>query len=202
MRPVLDIPYSPESYTPVDLGGLDATQVEQTVMACLRQPGVRVAYGGYLEARNLYAGFTHFDPGSGRVRNIHLGLDLWAPAGTAVLAPESGKVHSWDNRTGPGDYGGIVLLEHPTPNGVIFTLYGHLSPESLQGLTPGCPFVQGEVIGSLGTPSENGGYFPHLHFQVIRNLEGYRGDYPGVCCREELDHYRTNCPDPIPYLGL
>ncbi|MGB5188485.1 MAG: peptidase M23, partial [Robiginitalea sp.] len=56
-------------------------------------------------------------------------------------------------------------------------------------------------IGRLGSAKENGGYAPHLHFQLIRDLEGFRGDYPGVCALQQLEFYRQNCPDPMKYLN-
>jgi hypothetical protein len=34
--------------------------------------------------------------------------------------------------------------------------------------------------------SVNGDYAPHLHFQIISNIEDYQGDYPGVCSKSDL----------------
>lgn len=161
----------------------------------------RVAFGGYLERRGLYDGFGHFNPGESGKREYHLGIDFWAPAGTSVHAPWEGKVHSWANRTAPGDYGPVLLLEHQVHNETLYSLYGHLSAGSLSGLHEGQKIEMGQAIGRLGTPEENGGYAPHLHFQVIRDLEGFRGDYPGVCAWEQLEFYRQNCPDPLEYLN-
>jgi len=48
----------------------------------------------------------------------------------------------------------------------------------------------------LGKPDENGGWPPHLHFQLIRDMQGFVGDYPGVCAKQDLTFYANNCPDP------
>lgn len=201
MRPILDIPYSPGAYRPIDLTGLSDAGCREALAGYWDMPGVRVAYGGYMERRGLYDGFSHFQPAPGQERNIHLGLDLWAPAGTPVLVPEAATVHSWGHRKAPGDYGPVILLRHESAQGPLYTLYGHLSPESLEGLVPGKVLPQGALLATLGQESVNGGYAPHLHFQLIRDPGDYRGDYPGVCSLQEVDFYRENCPDPLPFLG-
>ena len=48
----------------------------------------------------------------------------------------------------------------------------------------------------------NGDYPPHLHFQIINDLQGNFGDYLGVCSANELDFYKENCPDPNLILKL
>ena len=55
---------------------------------------------------------------------------------------------------------------------------------------------KGEKIAELGKPPINGDYAPHLHFQIIKNTENKKGDYPGVCSLNELEFYKENCPDP------
>ena len=159
-----------------------------------------VAYGGYLERRALYADFSHFNPGESGRREYHLGIDFWAPSGTSVHAPLPGRLHSWANRTAPGDYGPVMILEHRIGGEPVYSLYGHLAADSLSGLSRGRQFQRGERLGSLGTPLENGGYAPHLHFQLIRDPGGMQGDYPGVCSKGQLDYYAQNCPDPLAVL--
>jgi hypothetical protein len=48
----------------------------------------------------------------------------------------------------------------------------------------------------LGLPPINGDYAPHLHFQIIIDMENKKGDYPGVCSSKTLAFYLQNCPDP------
>ena len=77
-----------------------------------------------------------------------------------------------------------------------YTLYGHLSLESISGLKVGQVFCQGQKIGDLGTSKINGDYPPHLHFQIIKDMQTYSGDYPGVCSPLDVEFYSANCPDP------
>jgi murein DD-endopeptidase MepM/ murein hydrolase activator NlpD len=160
-----------------------------------------VAFGGYLEKRGLYTGFEHFNKSEAAGREFHLGVDFWAPSGTSVHTPWAGRVHSWANRIIPGDYGPVVILQYEILGEHLYGLYGHLSLQSLSGLSEGMEFQAGEKIGSLGTARENGGYAPHLHFQLIRDMQGFQGDYPGVCAFSDLVYYRQNCPDPMKFLN-
>ncbi len=199
---VLDIPYSPSDYRRIDLGLLDPKAYRVRLEEFFAHTGARVAYGGYLERRRLYTEFGHFSREDSQPRDVHLGLDLWAPAGTPVCSPWPGMVHSLANRTGAGDYGGVLILEHQRAGETIHTLYGHLDFRSIPALRKGTPVDRGMVLGRLGNELENGGYLPHLHFQLIRDLEGNLGDYPGVCSEKRLEYYRQNCPDPASILGL
>lgn len=203
--PALDASITIREYTPLDLSvdnkvleGIDLTDplaCQEYIDSVLARENARVAYGGYLERRNLYSGNAAFSEGEER-RDVHLGVDFWAVAGTAVLAPIDGEVHSFKNNGLKGDYGPTIILRH-TIKGVVFhSLYGHLSFESLDGLYKGKPFKKGEVLATLGRPEVNVNYAPHLHFQLILDLQGMKGDYPGVCRVSELAFYQANCPDP------
>jgi murein DD-endopeptidase MepM/ murein hydrolase activator NlpD len=162
----------------------------------------KVAYGGYLEERNLYARSTYFTSDKENSRNIHLGIDIWCPANTPVLLPLNGKIHSFKNNQNHGDYGPTIIIEHSLETHTFYTLYGHLTLNSLDGIKIGDDLEKGSVIGYLGDASVNGDYAPHLHFQIIRDLEGNRGDYPGVCAVKDLAFYTENCPNPNLLLKL
>lgn len=168
----------------------------------LQKNKAQIALGGYLEVRNLYRMHPNFASEGLEERNIHLGLDIWAPSKTPVLVPWEGKVHSFANNNIKGDYGPTIILEHRSPKLVFYTLYGHLSPESLEKLSKGSFFRQGKVLATLGTSAENGYYAPHLHFQLILDIHDHSGDFPGVCTKSELDYYKKNCPDPNLLLKL
>lgn len=155
-----------------------------------------VAYGGYLERRNLYSKSPGFVVKGEEERNIHLGMDFWAKAGTKVIAPLEGVVHSFKNNAVSGDYGPTIILEHVLNGIQFYTLYGHLSIESLQGLHKNKEFKAGEVLATLGDTPINVNYAPHLHFQFIKELGDFKGDYPGVCAQKDLHTYQKNCPDP------
>ncbi|MNX43456.1 hypothetical protein D3C86_739100 [compost metagenome] len=112
------------------------------------------------------------------------------------MAPLDGKVHSFKNNIGLGDYGPTIILEHEVENEKFYTLYGHLSLESIKDLNVGKQFKKGEQIATLGNAAVNGDYAPHVHFQIIQDIEDYWGDYPGVCNSNDLNFYIENCPDP------
>jgi murein DD-endopeptidase MepM/ murein hydrolase activator NlpD len=160
------------------------------------QAGADYAGGGYGEDRALYEMSPHFRAADGDTRTIHLGIDLWLQAGTPIHAVHAGRVHSTADNAAFGDYGPTIVLEHRVDGRVFHTLYGHLSRDSLRQTRAGEPIRTGELIGWLGEPTENVGWPPHLHFQVIRDLDGRRGDYPGVCLRGEADTWLERCPDP------
>ncbi len=98
--------------------------------------------------------------------------DLFVPPGTPVLAPLDGRVASVADNAGEGDYGPTVILEHRAgPDGdVFYTLYGHLARASVQSLGEGQPVMRGMPIAAVGAPPENGGWPPHLHFQIITDI--------------------------------
>ncbi|MNE29341.1 hypothetical protein D3C80_1228170 [compost metagenome] len=105
-------------------------------------------------------------------------------------------VHSFKNNDNFGDYGPTIILKHEIEGFVFHSLYGHLSVESLNGLKEGMSVFGGQKIAELGDYTVNGGWPPHLHFQLIIDLEGNVGDYPGVCKLSEREKYLSNCPDP------
>lgn len=170
----------------------------------LKNKNASVAYGGYLEKRNLYKRSTYFNNNgiSTPERNIHLGLDLWISTGSKIFTPFEGRVHSFANNTNFGDYGPTIILEHNISGVQFFTLYGHLSLESINNLKVGGFYKANDCLATLGDASVNGDYSPHLHFQIIRNIQDYNGDYPGVCSQDKLAYYKDNCPNPNTILKL
>jgi murein DD-endopeptidase MepM/ murein hydrolase activator NlpD len=163
-----------------------------------------VAYGGYLENRQLDEQNSLFQ--QGEARSLHLGVDFWCAAHNAVVAPFSGRIHSFANNRATGDYGPTLIIEHRRIWGETpfegYSLYGHLAESSMASWQIGKSIQQGEWLAKLGVAEENGGYAPHLHFQLMLDLEGKRGDYPGVCAPSDRERFQQNCPDPLPLLGL
>ncbi len=185
-----------------EISNLDLSSPEkhwEYITHLLHKKGKKIAYGGYLEQRNLYKHNDLFQEKE-YPRNIHLGIDFWVAENTPVLAPFDGVVHSFANNSAPGDYGPTIVLAHEDKGDTFYTLYGHLTIESLAGLVIGKIIRKGEQFTSIGAPLINGGYAPHLHFQIIRAIGTYKGDYPGVCCAKEAAYYAVNCPDPVSYL--
>jgi murein DD-endopeptidase MepM/ murein hydrolase activator NlpD len=198
------IPYS--QYIPIDLSvsNTDISQLnlsnaidfENYIDNFIKIKNSTVAYGGYNEVRNLYKRSRVFNDSNTEERNIHIGIDLWIKAGTPVLAALDGKVHSFQNNNSLGDYGPTVILEHQLENHTFYTLYGHLALQSITSLKVGDSFDKEQQIGLLGDASINGDYAPHLHFQIIKDIETNFGDYPGVCSKNKLLYYLENCPNP------
>ncbi|WP_420575681.1 peptidoglycan DD-metalloendopeptidase family protein [Ekhidna sp.] len=162
-------------------------------------PDGYIGLGGYKEVRSFYSRSELFT--EGEHRTIHLGIDLWTHAGTPVYVPLDATIHSFDDRAFHGDYGPVIILEHQLRARTLFSLYGHLSRKSLEGKEVGQTIRQGEQFAWIGDYAENFHWPPHLHFQLMWDMEGHVGDYPGVCKASEKERYLANCPDPSVILG-
>ena len=179
------------------------------------EPWARLGWGRYAEDRSIYTS-AHFSLGeAAKARTFHIGVDLEAAAGTPVLAPLAGKVHSigWDESE--LGYGPTVILEHvlrlrlasgECAMACFYTLYGHLSRNSVfdssgtPRLAKGAEVQKGGLVGEMGSPvgGENGGWWPHVHFQIMTEAGcgGWQGDYPGVCRRGDWGAYSELMVDP------
>lgn len=178
--------------------GLSQTEIDAAVFGEIEQAGAVAGVGGYLENRSIYQDTDLFQGDAERC--IHIGVDVFLPEGTPIYAPLGGTVHSFANRAVAGDYGPVIILRHRLHDLEFHSLYGHLGVASLDGLVDGTEIRQGEKLAEIGPRPVNGNWTPHLHFQLVRDMQGIRGDYPGVVRPAELDFYRANCPDPMPLL--
>jgi murein DD-endopeptidase MepM/ murein hydrolase activator NlpD len=191
----LDLSIHNEDLKVIDVSSSD--DLEDFIWRYRKNHGAQVAYGGYLEPRGIYQRSAYFNQENPETeRNIHLGLDLWIEAYSPIYAPLDGTIHSFQNNENHGDYGPTIILKHHVEDYVFYTLYGHLSLASLEGLNAGVEVKQGEQIATLGAAEVNGDYAPHLHFQIIKDIQDYEGDYPGVSNQIDLEFYKQNCPDP------
>jgi murein DD-endopeptidase MepM/ murein hydrolase activator NlpD len=97
---------------------------------------------------------------NGQPRAAHLGLDIAAPAGSAVRAPADGIV----GLVAPGLFfnGNVVILDHGLG---VTTIYAHLATIAV---AEGQAVHRGDVIGTVGKTGRATG--PHLHFGV--NVRG------------------------------
>jgi len=129
-------------------------------------------------------------------RRLHLGIDIWGKPHTKVMAPMDGLVHSFAFNNAFGDYGATIILTHNLEGQTFYTLYGHLSLNSIKNIQEGEHIKKGDVFAEFGIPFENGQWPPHLHFQIISDMDRSKGDYPGVCKHSEKESYLSNCPDP------
>ncbi len=176
----------------------DTALFTQYIQQQLEQHSALYGIGGYNEHRTIYRRSPVFNAGINLLapRRLHLGIDIWGKAGTPVFAPLGGVIHSFAFNDRFGDYGATIVLLHQLNGEAFHTLYGHLSISNLTNLEEGRYLSIGEKIGSFGEPFENGHWPPHLHFQIIRDMEENWGDYPGVCAFAERERYLQNCPDP------
>lgn len=157
--------------------------------------------GGYGENRII--GATDSNLAKEDMRTMHIGLDFFAKEGTQIFAPLAGKIHSFANNNDPRDYGPTIILEHEIDDCFsFFTLYGHLSQNSIENLYIGQEIAAGAPLALFGARDENGGWPPHLHFQIILNMLNMAGDFHGLCKPSEEEYWLKMCPNPIEFLAL
>jgi peptidoglycan LD-endopeptidase LytH len=182
---------------------LNAEMLENTnefityINSKLEAAGAKYGIGGYGEHRAIYSTSKVFDsPDGGEPRRLHLGIDIWGKPYTKVMAPLDAIIHSFEFNNAFGDYGATIILTHNLEGKTFFTLYGHLSLNSIKNIREGDRVRKGDVFAEFGIPFENGSWPPHLHFQIIENMDRGKGDYPGVCRFSDKDSYLSNSPDP------
>ncbi|MEM7119292.1 MAG: aminotransferase class III-fold pyridoxal phosphate-dependent enzyme [Chloroflexota bacterium] len=182
----------------------------EKAFAEMEAAGAVVGIGRYNEPRKIYSDPTLFvtqasqpvddtpyDPTLAKWRTIHIALDFFMPAGTPINAALDGVVYAFNNNAAAFDYGPVIILEHKTDDGTLFyTLYGHLSLNSLDDLYVGQYVEQGQQIAWMGDYPINGDWPPHLHFQLITDLLDMGVDYPGVALASQRDVWLSLNPDP------
>lgn len=162
----------------------------------LKSADARYGIGGYNEHRTIYNRSAHFDT-QGEPRRLHLGVDIWGPAGTPIYNFWDATVHSFAYNDNFGDYGATIILEYQIEDLKLYGLYGHLSKSSINKLSEKQFVAKGKHFASFGVKEENGNWPPHLHFQLMLDMQGFKGDYPGVCQFSKRDEYLSNCPNPM-----
>ena len=183
----------------------ETSALTEKIFGEMKRAGVSVGVGRYDEPRLLYTSplFGASGNPTDERRTVHLGMDLFVEAEAAVKAPLVGVVHAVANNSAPLDYGPVVILRHETDAGEeFFTLYGHLSKDSLVNIKVGQGIARGEQFARVGTAEENGGWTPHLHFQVILDLLELDADFPGVAYASERAVWTSLSPDPNLLLGI
>jgi len=187
-----------------DPSDAEANKLAFTLVKKMAAADVAIGIGRYDEARLLYTSpLFGSDAPTDERRTIHLGLDLFVEAGTPVCAPLDGVVHLLAENKGALDYGPLVILRHAIDDGEeLFTLYGHLTRETLRELSPGQAIAKGNAFAHVGTVNENGGWPPHLHFQIILDLLDRGAEFPGVARASERGVWTSLSPDPNILLGI
>ncbi len=190
-------PPAPPFWPVVDLPA-DAVVLDLRQPGGFAVPGASWTIGRYDEDRAIYT--QALFQGAGEPRTVHMGVDLGGPAGSPVRAFAPGVVRFAGLNPAPGDYGPTLITEHRVAGARLWALHGHLSQSSLRLSPPGRLLAGGDLLGWLGCPIENGGWAPHLHFQLSTE-EPQGPDLPGVVRRSEREAARRRFPDPRQVLG-
>ena len=173
------------------------SELDRRVRRVLAEAGATVGAGGYDEARLIY----HWpnEPRGGEPRTIHMGLDLSLAADSPLCAPLDGIVFGFENADAHHDYGPVIVLQHRTtgPDPVPFyTLYGHLTRDSLVGLQIGQPIARGVEFARVGRAPGNGDWWEHVHVQLITDMLDVPCNVDGAVRASERAIWHGICPDP------
>ena len=159
----------------------------------LKNSGKKWGIGEYLEERkNILRGSINI---INEKRIYHLGLDIVVPYNSVVFCPLDGYVYKLGKETQKGNYGGYLVLKHQVNNQTFYSLYGHLkTPHKVQ---LGEKILAGQELALIGKESDSGGWFCHLHLQIITQKafnEGY--SEWGYITEELLPKVEEYFPDP------
>ncbi len=192
--------FDPASIVDDDLASATVLDWSQGAERSQSIPDDRPSLGKYAELRTVYDTDAFATP-FGERRTLHLGIDVFVPDGRSVHSPLDGVIHSSEVRDLPGDYGGVVIIEYRTPDGIPFwMLVGHLAHASVERLVRGQRIDRGAEFAVVGSRSENGGWAPHLHVQLFTDLLGRSTDLDGVARASQRDVWTSISPNPAPLI--
>ena len=201
----------PASYTVLDLRQSERYSGDET-----KKGGGSDQYtiGRYNEPRPTLYSHGLFTTSTSSPRYIHMGIDIGAPVLTPVYSFDSGTLIAQGALPSKGDYGHSMVIEYiwtrEQPLKALtktisrgqsyWALYGHLSAESITRYEVGAPVERGEQVGAIGAAYENGGWPPHLHFQ-LSTVRPVHHDLPGAVSDGEHQRALDLYPDPRQVLG-
>jgi len=157
------------------------------VLSAQLATATRYVFGGFMENRSaMWRGFEQ-PPWK---HMIHLGVDFMGLlAGTRVAAPCDGTVvHVQADPATFNGWGGRVVLRVRSVIYAVndkYLLIGHLDPAHLP--SAGQVLKKGDLIGYVGTSDTNGGWFEHVHVQIVPRA-------PADGRWEAVDGYADLCP--------
>ena len=184
--PVMDYP-APHKMQVINLSnGLNERKIES----------IAWGIGKYNEQRNNMYTAEQYE---GR-RNIHIGIDIWTKAESPVYSFYNGTVQYVANNAQPGDYGPTLVIAYELNDQTFYALYGHLSSMTIANFSIGETVKKGQQIATIGVEAVNGGWPPHLHFQLSVEDPG-QADMPGVVAEDNHEKALEIYPDPRLVLG-
>jgi len=195
---VLDLGVESELVNAADLGPYSRNFTD-LIFGHMRKHGAKIGIGRYDEARSIYMSDAYRQVGDQmpEMRTIHLGMDLNLSAGSPVFAIFDGTIHSFQDNAQLFDYGPTIIIEHAIDaKRHFYTLYGHLDRDSLNKLEVGMAVTAGDKIAEIGDSDVNGGWPPHLHFQIITDMLGQKGNFNGVAPPSQRNIWKSISPDP------
>lgn len=164
-----DSPYGVGSDTGIPLG------VDGTPRQAISEAEAAMRLEALAASRSTRASAVeYFLPVSGRFTScfcmrwgtMHQGIDIAAPTGTPIVAPEAGVVLEAGAASG---FGNVIYLQHANGDA---TVYGHMSTLLVDA---GDVVEAGQTIAEVGSLGYSTG--PHLHFEVYQGgLGGERID--------------------------
>ena len=128
-------------------------------------------------------------------RYYHLGLDIITPFNTPMFSPLDAEVYKTGKETTVGNYGGYIILKHDINGVVFYSFYGHLKTPHV--VSTGEIIKVGQKFAHIGEESDSGGWFCHVHLQILTQAAidaGYM-DW-GYISPELLPKVETYFPSP------
>ncbi|MGD8456866.1 MAG: aminotransferase class III-fold pyridoxal phosphate-dependent enzyme [Anaerolineales bacterium] len=192
--PVIEADWTKANVYDLGVGGSDVGMLEEPAEPPIKSIGI----GRYNQPRFLYTSedFSPTNHISETPANLHMGIDLFVPPGTPILAPLDGTVYAVKDR--------IIVLQHEFKGGKVrfYSLYKHACPALVEGDLIGKDFKRGEVISRVCDLPEDAILPSHLHVQLITDLLDMGADFPpfGEPSRREV--WLSLCPDPNLLLGI
>jgi 4-aminobutyrate aminotransferase-like enzyme/Ser/Thr protein kinase RdoA (MazF antagonist) len=204
LAPVAPLDFSAGSTLIASDPALNAPDLlDQRVARVLAEHGATIGAGGYDEARLIYhwpSEPEHIEP-----RTIHIGLDLSLAAGSPLYAPLDGVIHGFEDADNYHDYGPQIVLRHQTDDAepvTFYSFYGHLTRDSLNGLTVGQTITRGTVFARIGSAPTNGNWWAHVHVQLVTDMLDVPCNVNGAVRASQRSVWKSVFPDPNLLLGI
>lgn len=162
---------------------LDPCYCQRWLRRLHRRYRAQCSYGGWFEDRSTMWRGHYMDP----AHAFHLGLDFTVPARSRVFSPTAGRViETWHDPDTCGGWGGRVVIEVRPQLNLLLAHLGTIRVQAGGWLEPG------GLIGTVGVPSQNGNWFPHLHAQMVRGSFRQADGYGEFSVRNQ-----RKFPDPF-----